>query len=269
VLDEFHEVKKIFVDLNIRADFNFPKMHSMIHYTETIRRLGSADGYNTEAPERLHIEYAKDAYRASNKRDYIAQMTMWLRRQENIARFSAYLDWVVQTGPAASSTDDASGTDDDKEDDLPLVTGPHRRGKRGPYIRERRQGVRSVQSIAKHASASLAGIDIVIKHEAPDFIHALSSFLKKAGLPDSLLPTPLDLYDVFPQLVVHLPPMPETGNVESRDRVKAVPAKLASHSRTANPAQMSTVLVYRPESANPHTAGTFLQGECNKLGIAC
>jgi hypothetical protein len=38
-----------------------------MHYVTCIRALGLADGYNTESPERLHIDFAKEAYRASNK----------------------------------------------------------------------------------------------------------------------------------------------------------------------------------------------------------
>ncbi|KAJ7038640.1 hypothetical protein C8F04DRAFT_1179653 [Mycena alexandri] len=63
----------------------FEKMHSeqtnlridphakFIHFSTT------ADGYNTEAPERLHIDLTKKAYRSSSKRDYTAQMTLWLQ----------------------------------------------------------------------------------------------------------------------------------------------------------------------------------------------
>ncbi|KIK74815.1 hypothetical protein PAXRUDRAFT_37023 [Paxillus rubicundulus Ve08.2h10] len=74
----FHQNKAVFVDLGIQNDFNIPKVHSMVHYTASIRLFGSADGFNTELPERLHIDLAKHAYRASNKRDYVIQMTKWL-----------------------------------------------------------------------------------------------------------------------------------------------------------------------------------------------
>ncbi|KAJ6608811.1 hypothetical protein B0H10DRAFT_2226532 [Mycena sp. CBHHK59/15] len=94
-LDTFHENKQIFLDLEARSQghFNIPKIHSMQHYTPMIRLFGSADGFNTEAPERLHIDYAKAGYQASNKKDYIPQMTLWLQRQEAVDRFTAYLDW--------------------------------------------------------------------------------------------------------------------------------------------------------------------------------
>ncbi|KAG6901439.1 hypothetical protein DXG01_001133, partial [Tephrocybe rancida] len=66
----------------------------MQHYTALIKLFGSADGFNTESPERLHIDYAKNAYRASNKNDYTIQMMNWLSRQESVDRFTRYLEWV-------------------------------------------------------------------------------------------------------------------------------------------------------------------------------
>ncbi|KAG0694135.1 hypothetical protein DFH29DRAFT_985333 [Suillus ampliporus] len=79
-LDEFHEHKAIFIEMGGRkaTHFNIPKIHLMQHYVELIRRFSSADRFNTKSPERLHINYAKEAYRAGNKKDYIAQMTVWL-----------------------------------------------------------------------------------------------------------------------------------------------------------------------------------------------
>jgi hypothetical protein len=49
-LTDFHSAKGIFVDLGIRHDFNIPKLHSMLHYIASIKRLGSCDGYNSESP---------------------------------------------------------------------------------------------------------------------------------------------------------------------------------------------------------------------------
>ncbi|KAI0283817.1 hypothetical protein BC826DRAFT_1093774 [Russula brevipes] len=65
-LDKFHMVKDIFIELGVRRSFNIPKIHSMLHYINGIQQLGSADGLNTETSERLHIDYAKQGYRASN-----------------------------------------------------------------------------------------------------------------------------------------------------------------------------------------------------------
>ena len=92
-LNLFHVHKDVLKELEIREHFNIPKIHSLVHYVSLIQALGSADGYNTEYPECLHINYAKDAYRASNKRDYIKQMALWLQRQEAIHHKAAYHAW--------------------------------------------------------------------------------------------------------------------------------------------------------------------------------
>ncbi|KAI6015680.1 hypothetical protein EDC04DRAFT_2870455 [Pisolithus marmoratus] len=66
-LKMFHSYKHVLVEMEVHQDFNLPKLHSLQHYATSIRALGSADGYNAEYPEQLHIDYAKDAYWASNK----------------------------------------------------------------------------------------------------------------------------------------------------------------------------------------------------------
>jgi hypothetical protein len=66
VLADFHRDKDIFCQLGMREHFNLPKLHSLIHYTAAIRCFGTTDNYNTETTERLHIDFDKDAYRASN-----------------------------------------------------------------------------------------------------------------------------------------------------------------------------------------------------------
>ncbi|KAK0184299.1 hypothetical protein F5146DRAFT_1006567 [Armillaria mellea] len=46
----------------------------MVHYAAMIRSHGITGGYNTEASEQLHIDFAKQAYQASNQKRYIQQM---------------------------------------------------------------------------------------------------------------------------------------------------------------------------------------------------
>ncbi|TFK82348.1 hypothetical protein K466DRAFT_500481, partial [Polyporus arcularius HHB13444] len=106
-LADFHAHKDAFIELGIRDHFNIPKLHSLIHYVEAIRRLGCLDGLNTETSERFHIDYAKEAYRASSRREYFAQMTLWLQRQEAVILQDAYLSWVAGE---LSCDDDEEGT---------------------------------------------------------------------------------------------------------------------------------------------------------------
>jgi hypothetical protein len=122
-LDDFHAHKNIFIELGGHKEhFNIPKIHSLEHYEPSIRLFGSADRFNTESPECLHINYAKNAYWASNRKDYIVQMTLWLQRQESVAQFSTFKEWmstphlsapptqhltVIPSVPLASKSDDA------------------------------------------------------------------------------------------------------------------------------------------------------------------
>ncbi|KAG1775651.1 hypothetical protein EV702DRAFT_1279793 [Suillus placidus] len=97
-LDLFHENKLIFVDLGIRNNFNLPKLHAACHYPLMIMLFGSTDNYNMEYTERLHIDLAKDAYRATNHKDEFAQMTCWLERKEKILRHEKYISWRLAGG---------------------------------------------------------------------------------------------------------------------------------------------------------------------------
>ena len=69
VLHAFNDNCQIFIDLGIRLHFNFPKGHFTHHYCDLIELYGTADNFNTEYTERLHIDLAKDAYRSTNMKD--------------------------------------------------------------------------------------------------------------------------------------------------------------------------------------------------------
>ena len=113
-LDAFHRNKQVFIDIGARTHFNIPKLHSMQHYVNSIIDLGSLDGYTTDISERLHIDFAKLAYRASNRKQYLHQMVTWLERREKIARFEDYLQWAEGLPPVPPlSGYKPGGLDDD------------------------------------------------------------------------------------------------------------------------------------------------------------
>ncbi|KAJ7112281.1 hypothetical protein C8R44DRAFT_833175 [Mycena epipterygia] len=93
----WHENRDYFITAGVRNDFNIPKFHSLIHYVDSIRFFGTTDNYNTEMFERPHIDFAKNGWRASNRRDEFPQMIAWLGRQEKIASFSTYQAWLDST----------------------------------------------------------------------------------------------------------------------------------------------------------------------------
>ncbi|CAE6409497.1 unnamed protein product [Rhizoctonia solani] len=93
----FHREKSAFnASLKTPKGFhNIPKFHSLQHYTHSIRSLGTPDGYNTEAPERLHIDLTKAGFRASNKNDNaeIEQMKEYIQCMDALAFHRAYLNF--------------------------------------------------------------------------------------------------------------------------------------------------------------------------------
>jgi hypothetical protein len=86
-LKKFHQVKKYFIDVGCWDHLNIPKLHSLIHYVESIKLFGTTDNYNIEMFECLHINFAKHGWRATNQRDEFPQMIRWLSRQEKVTYF--------------------------------------------------------------------------------------------------------------------------------------------------------------------------------------
>ncbi|KAI9441077.1 hypothetical protein BJY52DRAFT_1080657, partial [Lactarius psammicola] len=104
-LTQFHNNKSVFLDLGVRNHFTIPKFHSLLHYKSPITLFGTTDdsyNYNTEQSERLHIDFAKDAYHATNRKDEYIQMTVWLERREKILSHMAYINWRQQGNNATT-----------------------------------------------------------------------------------------------------------------------------------------------------------------------
>ncbi|KAJ7443567.1 hypothetical protein FB451DRAFT_1437382 [Mycena latifolia] len=232
-LDTFHENKQIFLDLGARANrghFNIPKIHSVQHYTPMIRLFGSADGFNTEAPERLHIDYAKAGYRASNKKDYIAQMTLWLQRQEAVDRFTAYLDWckhdlglkphstVPPTAVAATTADSAEITRVAPPPKpvtpaaLPATATPAALPAAVTYkiAKAHPTELRNI-SISSIMAAGTACINAV------QFLPAVATFLRKHAAPVTVMPQMFDRFDLFKRITFTLPSIRQTGEPAYQD----------------------------------------------------
>ena len=109
-LARFHENKTVFIDLGTRKDFNIPKLHSLMHYATSILLFGTTDNYNTEQTERLHIDLAKNAYRATNHKDEYMQMSTWLERREKVHHHAAFLKRQQESGSVPLGRDGQTPT---------------------------------------------------------------------------------------------------------------------------------------------------------------
>ncbi|KAH7069397.1 hypothetical protein BKA62DRAFT_628937, partial [Auriculariales sp. MPI-PUGE-AT-0066] len=101
-LSEFHQYKEVFTEHGVRTHLKLPKLHALQHYVGSIENLGTTDNYDTEATERLHIDLAKHAFQATNKRDFTYQMCQWLERRERVFWFATHL--AYQKGTIFSSS---------------------------------------------------------------------------------------------------------------------------------------------------------------------
>ncbi|KAJ1303019.1 hypothetical protein OPQ81_011220 [Rhizoctonia solani] len=122
-LNTLHELKEIMVNpvdgyyKDMKRWDKIAKLHMMEHYAHSICELGTPDGYNTEGPKNLHIIYAKEPWRASNKRSLLPQMTKYLQWLDAIRIQCHYMDsyFGVELDPDPDNQDEGEHVDDGTE----------------------------------------------------------------------------------------------------------------------------------------------------------
>ncbi|KAH9015234.1 hypothetical protein EDB85DRAFT_2076369 [Lactarius pseudohatsudake] len=158
-LARFHDNKAVFVDLGVREHFNIPKLHLLMHYSPSIALFGTTDNYNTEQTEWLHIDFTKDAYRATNHKDEYPQMTAWLERREKLQQHTAFIKFRQQ--PEA-----------EQQRSQPPIGPP------GPVPR-------SVKMTRNPSAKAVSFDDLSREHGAVDFQDALADFIAQTNHPEA------------------------------------------------------------------------------------
>jgi len=240
-LKTFHRHKEIIIELKIREHFNIPKLHSILHYLDCIMSLGSADGYNTKSPERLHIDFAKEAYRASNKRDYVEQMAIWLQRHEAMWLRETYLIWVEKRLLSIIRMGEDQMIDEEEDVDV----DPNDVTKRYINITDSESRDNNfTYSVAKHPPHQNLTIEkITEKFGTTNFIPALSNFLRHSLPGTTISPTYLDRFDAYKQLVIPLPRNRYLGERVLMDRVRTSPSVNSRGRALAKAAHFDTAFV--------------------------
>ncbi|KAF8245588.1 hypothetical protein K440DRAFT_555460, partial [Wilcoxina mikolae CBS 423.85] len=82
-----------------------PNIHSLFHYIECIKEIGSADNSDTEVFEAAHKNLIKDSYRTSNKVDYILQLLQWEIRFFHIKLRVSILQYMIEAAPLSAKAD--------------------------------------------------------------------------------------------------------------------------------------------------------------------
>ncbi len=238
----------------------------MAHYASMIRSHGSAGGYNTEASERLHIDFAKVAYNASNKKGYIKQMTTWMRRREAVEKFQRFLQYSIDeySEPEEQEEDDDEGDDvdvdgntagsdrdsitnivptiiptvsaDDHDDDTSAndVTAA------GSAL-EYGEAVYSIPKTAAYTNVTID--DLQTKFGASDFVYAMEAFLRERQLlKDDYWDAAPATYSVYKRFRVTVPPTPEVSAFPTIDPIRATLPEPARGHKKGKPAHFDTVL---------------------------
>lgn len=230
-LQEFHQYKSYFVETGVRENFNIPKFHSLMHYIECIKLFGTTDNYNTEMFERLHIDFAKEGWRASNQRDEFPQMIEWLSRQEKLVRLERT---IYKRIPASNPSPTVSMAQTSKQ---PVV------------------------SIAKNPNYPNRLISTIEStHKAPGFSSRLKEFLnlylerRTSNRRATEHPLPFAKLDVFNMFRFH-PPSLDDNELDETNIVKAIP-----QSKKLKEGHFDTVVILNTDKAE----STALAGSPSK-----
>jgi hypothetical protein len=240
----FHDNKHIFIEEGIREDFNIPKLHATLHYLLSIRSRGTADGFNSEGTERLHIDYNKVLYKKTSKKAYIKQMTMWLGRQEKVHRFTAYLQWAVpgyQPKPIQDTGDQTSAATNLISTVIGDVTVDQ------PETHEIPNKPCTAYHLPKQPSYPNTSLNLLITDfGAVDFWPCLETFLRrsKVPMPDIVHPC----FPIYKCLDVWIPPAPQVTKYEIKDTIFATCSKKAEPFKEATAGQFSTIFAQKSDA---------------------
>ncbi|KAG9095093.1 hypothetical protein FRC06_010133, partial [Ceratobasidium sp. 370] len=266
-LSVFHEFKQLLVVKGFYQSgkrFNrIPKIHMLSHYARSIRELGTPDGYNTEVPERLHIQYAKIPWRASSKVRPTPQMLKYIQRQEAIRIHRAYLNRYLATNQGDEDEDEedgevveiGNGTQESIHsvgEGVMGVISPDSEGIAGDTggVVDSGADAFTYPNPTRHMSANPTKRNVTVKevmtsHGASDLPAAITRFMtNRLEIPEhNILLSPYNRVDIWHRLYLRHRPLPFAPfEPPRRDVVRAIPVALTQSGRVRNEAFWDTAL---------------------------
>ncbi|KAG7098335.1 hypothetical protein E1B28_000296 [Marasmius oreades] len=263
----FHDHKEAaFLHSGIREHFNIPKIHATKHYVPMIKSHGVAGGFNTEWSERLHIDFAKNAYRASNRREFIKQMARWLDRRESIQSFARFLSWSLDE-PVKEITPRKHGEEGNNEGAERGDAECDSDDEQLPSINK--HPLESTCFFAKRPPLLVDLSTLENDYGCDRFVYCLEKFLVDRRMRrDDYWDTRPGRYEVYKRFQISVPPIPEVPSKTFTDTVHATPSSKHNHQHV--PARFDTVLAQEKLDEDSHAVG--LKGDlicgyclCSKL----
>jgi hypothetical protein len=237
-LDTFHKSKDVllakrYYQSSGRFD-RIAKLHALGHYVDAIREFGTPDGYSTEVPEHLHIEYAKVPWRASNKVKPLPQMLTYIQRQEAIRIQRAYLNRYL----GLDKSDEVEDEDGEETEETAAVDGGVQLSKVFGDAGGEEEGVQPEEDGVQPGSddieegdgddaapvvypnprrhmavnptkPNVAIKDVIRKYQASDLTSAITHFLvRRCGVPEhDVMLSPNNRLQIWHRLYLHHEPL--------------------------------------------------------------
>jgi hypothetical protein len=230
-----------------KEGFDIPKCHNQHHFAEVIELFGSTDNYNTETSECYNIDVAKRAWAATNHKNVIPQMLIWLDRQEKLFQRAAYLRWIDDN--YRDDPDDLEPWGWREHDDESPVLIPDEENDE----EENHQGVQYRLAVKPQFScmnvAEVAGL-----YGLPDLREKLAQFLNpsRSTHQNIVLPIQWNLLDIWTSVKIHEPPVISTD--DDKPEMRKILARLRTQKE--NVPYFQTVLIDpAPDSGQDRDVG--------------
>ena len=115
LLQQFHELRVIFITEGVRESISLPRQHALCHYLTSIVLFGSPNGLCSSITESKHIKAVKEPWRRSSRFRALIQMLRTIIRLEKLA---ALRRRFLQEGMLRGSTASHFASHQGQEDEL-------------------------------------------------------------------------------------------------------------------------------------------------------
>ncbi|EAU82306.2 hypothetical protein CC1G_08918 [Coprinopsis cinerea okayama7 len=132
LVDQFHELRKVFIEVGVRTSISLPRQHALSHYAELIPMFGCPNGLDSSITESKHIAAVKRPWRRSSRYKALHQMLSTLTRLDKLEALrqklaakgllvgttSSYIEAALANAERATGdTENEGGEDDDDGND--------------------------------------------------------------------------------------------------------------------------------------------------------
>ncbi|KAF9548973.1 hypothetical protein CPC08DRAFT_715543 [Agrocybe pediades] len=100
-VEQFHELRNIFLHLGVKISISLPRQHSLCHYPRGIHYFASPNGLCSSITESKHIKAVKEPWRRSSRHEPLSQMLVTLSR---LGKMSALRRTLSHAGLLSGST---------------------------------------------------------------------------------------------------------------------------------------------------------------------